>query len=174
MDEVAVRPATVADAAGIAAVQATVWRQAYAGLLPAEFLAGRTVDPDIWRSRLPARPPWAVWVAVSDRRTVGYVAVGPDTDDPTVGLLAALYVLAEHWGTGVGHRLHTAAMTSLAGFGFAEAVLWVLEGNARTIAFYRREGWTDDSARKVEPFEGIDLPVVRYRLSGLVSSGSER
>jgi ribosomal protein S18 acetylase RimI-like enzyme len=35
------------------------------------------------------------------------------------------------------------------------AYLWVLEGNDRAVAFYRRHGFTEDGGRKLEPDTGL-------------------
>ena len=35
------------------------------------------------------------------------------------------------------------------------AYLWVLEGNVRAAAFYRRHGFTDEGGRKPEPDTGV-------------------
>jgi hypothetical protein len=44
----------------------------------------------------------------------------------------------------------TADRARLAGLGFREAVLWVLDGNSRAEAFYRADGWTRDEAERDE------------------------
>jgi hypothetical protein len=44
----------------------------------------------------------------------------------------------------------TAARARIAGLGFTEAVLWVLDGNSRAEAFYRADGWTRDGAERDE------------------------
>jgi ribosomal protein S18 acetylase RimI-like enzyme len=42
------------------------------------------------------------------------------------------------------------------------ASLWVLEGNERAMAFYRRNGFTTDGARADEEFFGVpELRMVR-------------
>jgi hypothetical protein len=53
-----VRPAVLQDAPAIAAVHVATWRDAYAGLLPDDFLDGLDVDQraERWRGRLAALP----------------------------------------------------------------------------------------------------------------------
>lgn len=68
--------------------------------------------------------------------------------------LMALYVRAEAYGTGVGHRLFEAAL------GAAPAYLWVLGGNERAVAFYRRQGFRLDGATKADEV-GTELRMVR-------------
>ena len=45
--------------------------------------------------------------------------------------------------------------------GFAEARLWVLEGNERAERFYRAAGWVHDG-RKVDEFQGAEVVELRY------------
>ncbi|GAA1188548.1 GNAT family N-acetyltransferase [Nesterenkonia xinjiangensis] len=66
----------------------------------------------------------------------------------------ALYVLAEVYGTGVGHALLTS------GIGEDPAYLWVLAGNDRAIAFYARQGFRLDGATKSDPV-GTEKRMVR-------------
>ncbi len=44
------------------------------------------------------------------------------------------------------------------------AYLWVLDGNARATAFYRRHGFADDGGRKPEP--GTGLTEIRMTRAG--------
>jgi GNAT superfamily N-acetyltransferase len=157
-----IRPAAAMDAAGIATVQTEVWRDAYAGLLPADFLARRVITTDIWLNRImKLGAQFAVQVAVDDTGTVvGFALTGPAvgpaaSEDESVGQLYAIYVLAAYWGTGIGYDLHRAAIDDLRAEGFSEAILWVLPGNARAIAFYERQGWSDRGIETDDDFDGV-------------------
>jgi len=46
---------------------------------------------------------------------------------------------------------------------YREAVLWVLEGNARARSFYQAHGWWPDGAVKTEQRGEALLNEVRYR-----------
>ena len=50
------------------------------------------------------------------------------------------------------------------------AYLWVLEGNDRAAAFYRRHGFTDEGGRKPEP----DTGVVEIRMARGPQPGEDR
>jgi ribosomal protein S18 acetylase RimI-like enzyme len=160
---VTIRPATVDDVAEVAAVQVASWRSAYAGLLPADFLAGLdvTARAEQWRQNLTTAE-GTVLLAQQSGRIVGFVAVGPAEDDPTVGTLYAIYVDPSHWGDGVGHALHDAGLQILRDLGCGSVRLWVLRGNDRATAFYVRHGWTRDGRERVEDYLGIELPVIGF------------
>jgi L-amino acid N-acyltransferase YncA len=143
------RDATAADAAAVAAVQVASWRVAYRGLLPDELLDGLSVaDRERHWSGVLAGPDPRSGIVVAEDASglIGFAAVGraPDRDPAdAVGQLFAIYLAPPALGTGVGRRLHAAALDRLRAAGFTSAVLWVLPGNHRARGFYRREGWTE-------------------------------
>ncbi|MEV8613745.1 GNAT family N-acetyltransferase [Amycolatopsis sp. NPDC051373] len=168
-----VRPAVVADAAGIARVHVGSWRAAYAGLLPADFLAGLSASrrEAFWAESLAAPAPrHTVLVAETPDGTIaGFAASTPSRDEdatPDTGELASIYLLPEFWSQGFGRALHARALTALA-TDFATATLWVLAGNTRARTFYERTGWTLDGRTKVESVANgtVTLEEVRYRTS---------
>jgi GNAT superfamily N-acetyltransferase len=159
---VEIRPATAEDAAGIARVHTDVWRDAYEGLLPADFLARRVVTEGTWLDRITRLPPnTSVHVAVDDAGCiVGFAAAGPalgptSGEDESMGQMYAIYVLASYWGAGVGYALHRVALDQLRAADFSEARLWVLPGNVRAIGFYERQGWSDRGIETQDDFDGI-------------------
>jgi ribosomal protein S18 acetylase RimI-like enzyme len=163
---VIIRPATIDDADELAAVLVASWRAAYAGLLPAEFLADLDVAArgQQWREILGAGSGTAL-VAHRADRMAGFVAVGPALDGaPGEGALYAIYVDPASWGTGIGHRLHEAGLQALREQGFAEVGLWVLRDNARAITFYQRHGWSLDGRSQIDRyFAGLELDEVGLR-----------
>jgi hypothetical protein len=61
-------------------------------------------------------------------------------------------------------RLHDATTRLLADFGFTEAVLWVLDGNARATRFYHHVGWVEDGQFKIDSGPGsVRLRELRMR-----------
>ncbi|WP_238342963.1 GNAT family N-acetyltransferase [Nocardioides cynanchi] len=148
-----IAPITLDDADEVGRVHVEVWRQAYAGLMPADHLAG--LDPAAfashWRDRLLAPVPGVEhWLARDETGIVGIATSGPgrDEDRPTPLELYAINVLARGHGTGVSDALLARAV------GDRAAYLWVLEGNDRALAFYRRHGFADEGGRKPEPDTG--------------------
>lgn len=142
------------DAEEAGAVHIRVWQEAYAGLMPAEYLAA--LDPATSAARRRARilnpaPGVEEWVVRDETGIVGLAASGPprDADAPAPLELYAINVLRRAHGTGLADDLLGRAI------GDRPAYLWVLEGNERAIAFYRRHGFLDDGGRKPEPDTGV-------------------
>jgi L-amino acid N-acyltransferase YncA len=130
-----VRPAELADARGIAEVHVQGWREAYAHLVPAANLARLSADQRElrWNEILP-QGDVDVWVATDGDRLVGFagVSAGRDADSPRALELERIYLLASHYGTGLGQRLLDAAICD------EPAFLWVATDNPRARAFYAR------------------------------------
>lgn len=152
----AVRPARVQDADAVAHLRVETWHAAYRGLVPDEVLARLDAASEAVRrverwAQTHVDPRTCDLVAEVDGEVVGWACAGPvptdgpgDPADPALGRLHALYVHAEHWGTGTGHALIEAATVGLRSAGFARAELLVLEGNDRAARFYERHGWHED------------------------------
>jgi GNAT superfamily N-acetyltransferase len=148
-----------ADEAG--AVHTLIWQEAYAGLMPAEYLSG--LDParsaERHRARiLDPRPGVDEWLARDELGIVGLTSSGPgrDPEPPVPQELYAINVLRRAHGTGLADELLARAV------GDRPAYLWVLDGNERAMAFYRRHGFADDGGRKPEPATGIvEIRMVR-------------
>lgn len=165
---VVVREALIEDAAELGRMHVESWRWAYAGLLPAEVLAGLSVAERTarWREILASAERSVTFVATGPD-VVGFASAGParpDAGGPAVGELYGIY-LAEHVaGIGIGRMLQDEAQGWLRAQGFTEARLWVLRDNQRARRFYERCGWRTDGAEKLERRpEGFLLDQVRYR-----------
>lgn len=163
-----IRRATPADARTIARVNVEGWRGAYRGLLSDAYLDALSVDElePAWRAAI-GHGRLEFWIVERDGVDIGYVIVGAsrdaDLDKGVTGELHAIYVLREHWDTGAGRALIAHAEARLLERGYRDAVLWVLEENARARRFYEKAGWAPDGARKVEPVGGAEHAEVRYR-----------
>jgi len=134
-------------------VHVQVWREAYAGLLPDEYLAGLdpTFGPRRWRERFGTTPEVSWWLARDEEGIAGMATSGPSRDDdaPVPFELYAINVLQRAHGTGLADALMAQVV------GDRPAYLWVLEGNDRAISFYQRHGFADDGGRKPEPDTGV-------------------
>lgn len=143
----AVRPATPEDATRLGWVHVQAWRETYPGLVADEVLDA--LDPvtraDRWREWLqhPANPVVLRLGLDPAGEIVGMIAAGPARDEeaPTGWELRAINVLRSAHGSGLADALVEDAV------GTRPAYLWVLEENARALAFYRRLGFTPDGGR---------------------------
>jgi len=150
---VAVRAATVADAAAIAAVHRESWRTTYAGILPLDVIAAQASrrNEAAWRRRLVDAPVWeATWIAERGGNVVGIASCG-DARHQLEGIEAeiyALYVLQPHQRRGVGRALVCACARHFVRHGQFGFYLWVLKAN-RARLFYEAMGGVE-MAEKVE------------------------
>ncbi|MGC4190239.1 MAG: GNAT family N-acetyltransferase [Thermomicrobiales bacterium] len=174
-----VRAARLEDAPAIAAVHVRTWQDVYRGHMPDAFLDALTPERrrPFWdRMLAEAAPPWATFVAEDEAGTVvGFCSVGPSRAPDSLdgasrpssetGEVYSIYVLPDRQGRGAGRMLLDAVCDALRENGFAEAVLWVLAGNAPAIGFYERMGWRPDGAAKQEDIGGTTIEERAYRRS---------
>lgn len=141
------------DAAAVADLHVSTWREAYAHLLPVDFFSDEYIEgrKRMWRSIVDnPRADTATRIAESGGSIIGLVRVGPavgigDEAPPRERQLYALYVAAAHHGTGAGQALLDEAL------GDGPAMLWVAAENPRAIAFYRRNGFEFDGVELTDP-----------------------
>jgi len=156
-----------AELPAVAWVRVASWRAGYAGLVPDSELAaiGEPDRLDLWVERMATSTEVSTLVALLDGEVIGFAAYGAERSDlaPAVagrGEVFALYVHPDRWGTGAGHALMTSARAALGARGYDAVSVWVLEGNARGIAFYERQGFRatgDVTESRVDA-----LPEARY------------
>jgi GNAT superfamily N-acetyltransferase len=163
-----VRAVTPADVAAVTRLQVASWREAYAGLIPAGYLAAMSAAEREQRhlARVLDPEPRAAYLLAEQAGAVrGMTNLGParddDLDPAAVGEIRAMYVDPPAWSTGVGAALMRAALDHLVGHGTRAVALWVLEGNARARAFYERWGFRPDGSRQVVEL-GQPVPELRY------------
>lgn len=166
-----VREAVASDAEDIGRVRHASWQVAYSGLMPADYLAGLSVDGFVLSARrmLADRGARRMAVLVAEVGGVvsGFASVGPsrdaDEDPGRVGELYAIYLDPAIWRLGIGARLQEIALEQLREAGYQEATLWVLATNTSSRAFYEHTGWQHDGG--VSGFEAgtAVLDETRYR-----------
>lgn len=151
-----IRAAGPWDAENLAAVHIRTWQQAFGELLAPEVLRAHADNAgEQWERRLADPAHAAYWVAEVAGQVAGFAwaeAAGAGQVRPLE--LVGLYVLAEHYGTGVADDLLHCAI------GEAPCFLWVTRFNGRARAFYARHGFIDDGHSKVAQQWG-GLPLVR-------------
>ena len=149
---VTLRRAHAADAEGIAAVHAEVWRNAYAGILPAAYLARLSplrLAMSYRRGLVLREPGHAMFVAVAPHaggggRTIGFVSGGRARRGRRGGAapqgeVETLSLLDDGRDRGVGRRLMRAIAAHLAAIGCRSVFLWALSDNPAS-HFYRHLG----------------------------------
>jgi GNAT superfamily N-acetyltransferase len=151
-----VRRLEAADVQRAAEVHMQVWREAYADLMPAEYLSG--LDPRrLAQRRLehltnPQTPEIVDVVGVDPTGEIVAMAVaGPGRDEnaPTAWELWAINVLASEHGTGLADLIMRDVL------GERAAYLWVLRDNERARAFYGRHGFRPDGSTRDHPPTGV-------------------
>jgi ribosomal protein S18 acetylase RimI-like enzyme len=159
----ALRPLAPEDCDELGRVHMAIWRDAYADLMPADYLAGLSDErcADRWRERValpPDAPQRTLVVVDSDGRLAGFGSAGPsrDEDAPSEWELYAVNLAPHARGAGVAGRLVDELL------GDRDATLWVIEGNARARAFYTRRGFVDEGRRELHPPTGTpEMRMVR-------------
>lgn len=158
-----IRPARVEDAEEFTAVHAAVWRATYVDVMPAETLARLDTPKAValrrsWIETASADPEVQILVATDDAGAiVGLGASGPgrDEDAPLPLELRAINVLPSAQGSGVSPLLLHALV------GDEPAYLWVVDGNDRAIAFYRKHGFEADGGTKTDRDGVREIRMVR-------------
>lgn len=154
-DSLRVRPPREGEAAELAQVHLTSWKQAYQAVLPETFwndeaLADRV---QMWSDVLTDEEHRScARVAEVSGDIVGVAMAGAprDADLEAETELFLMYLLAEHYGSGAADALLEDLL------GQASASLWVFKDNPRAQAFYRKHGFLPDGAEKDLGEEGND------------------
>ena len=153
--DASVRQATVADAPAIGAVQAAVFREAYAGVLAPDLVAGFRPEEfaGVWAESLadPPAPAYRLLVACAGEQVVGFAAFAPSPDPDTGSGRGELTVLGVDPGNrhaGHGSRLLNAAVDTARELGFQEVLAWVLEADEVSRDFLAAAGFRLDGARR--------------------------
>jgi GNAT superfamily N-acetyltransferase len=160
-----IRQAGYADLEAAARAKALSWAESLRGVVPDEALV-RQLEPewlvrtaDRWRALLDGGG--RLWLVVGDDGDiagVAYACIGRDDDGPTSLELAMMYLRKEAQGGGVADALLQTAI------GDAPAYLWVLSGNDRAQAFYRRHGFTPEGT--IKAIEGLGVNEERWTRFG--------
>jgi ribosomal protein S18 acetylase RimI-like enzyme len=169
-DSPLVRPPTLADAERIADLHVRSWQVAYRGLLSDRYLDGLSFETasrtEQWRLRI-AQPESVTLVVEIDGVVAGWASFGANRDedvsDDAVGEIWGIYVDPELWRRQAGTALMARVLEEMVAAGYAEATLWVLEGNRRARRFYERFAWRPDGATEWFERDGSRVIEIRYR-----------
>jgi ribosomal protein S18 acetylase RimI-like enzyme len=139
---ISVRLARPTDAAAVAAVHDSSWREAYRGIVPGRELE-RMVErrgPRWWRRAIDRGS--RIAVLDFDDAVRGYVSYGHNrlAASPYRGEIFELYLAPEYQGVGFGRRLFDAARRDLVASRLEGLIVWALADNDRACGFYRHLG----------------------------------
>ena len=139
---ITIRTARTSDAAEIAGVHDSAWRDAYRGIIPGRELERMIArrGPRWWQSAIAHGSRLAV--LDYDDSICGYARYGRNRVPalPYRGELFELYLAPEFQGLGFGRRLFDAARKDLAEHGYDSTLVWALADNSRALAFYEHLG----------------------------------
>lgn len=137
------------------------WKFAYRGIVPQAYLDG--IPAGLWAANLDQGGRRSL-VLEEDGRLAGTACVSPSRwpDYPDFGEVVALYLLPEYMGRGYGTALLETAMEALAGQGYRDILLWVLEENHRARAFYEKHGFHFSGSRMEHAVGGKALGELLY------------
>jgi GNAT superfamily N-acetyltransferase len=165
---IAIRTATLSDAAAIAHVHVESWRTTYAKIIPDDYLKGldETLRARLWNERLGSGS--LVFVAEWDGHVVGFADAGPNRE--AVGKcdaeLYAIYLLKDAQKRGIGARLLRAVANALLERNFKSMAVWVLEQN-RSRHFYEKTGACMTTSKVID-IGGTKLMEVAYAWADLM------
>jgi ribosomal protein S18 acetylase RimI-like enzyme len=152
--EIVLRRARLTDAREIARVH-RLSRAHYYGVLPES-----NDDREAMWAHLLSQHDRLTWIAEASGAIVGFLSARHSGALPDAELeLTAIYVLPEHYGRGVGSRLHDAFERERGSD--VSGVLEVWAANSRAIEFYRRRGWIPTETVRPGP---QDAEFVTYQL----------
>ncbi len=174
--DASVRLARPSDAPAVGFVQAVLWREAYASLLPREVLEGFQPQAfaGVWRTSLerPPSPAHRLLVACAGEQVVGFAAVGPSGDPDAKDGDGELLVLGVHpqaRRAGHGSRLVNAAVDTARGAGFTGLRGWLLSTDEDTRAFLTDAGLAADGAYRDRVVGPQETDVAReVRVAGVI------
>jgi ribosomal protein S18 acetylase RimI-like enzyme len=137
-----IRAAALEEADVLAELHVRCWRETYAGIMPASYLANlKAADRvDMWRDLL-AMPDR--FIRVAGAQPCGFVMSGPrraSMPDYADGEIYSIYLLQSAQGQGLGKVLFNAALQDWRGRGGQSLQLSVAAQNANARGFYERMG----------------------------------
>ena len=170
MNSLLIRTADYPDISQIAKVHIQSWQETYPGIMPAKRIAALNQDSSMsnWQRSLDTGS--RVFVALVQNTIVGFVAGGENrsTEHSETGVgdaceceLAAIYLLQEHQGKGIGKALFNRFVRKMQEEGFHSMVVWVAEKNPSTGFYTALRGELVD--RKILLICEEAIPVVAYK-----------
>jgi GNAT superfamily N-acetyltransferase len=168
--DVSARLAWPDDAASIARVQLSAWREMYADLLAPDVLDALDADEfaERWSASLTKPQDARIRVLVALERadvrgfTLVHPSYDPDADPVKDGEVGEFIVDPAHRGEGHGSRLLQAAMDTLTADQFTRARWWIPSTDDHLRAWVTGTGWEADGAhRELQDESGRTVKQIR-------------
>lgn len=162
---ITIRPAVPEDAAEIANVHVSSWRETYVGLVPDATIANLASTYrnryQLWQQITPLKEQVTLVAEHGDDGVVGFVNGGKARDQAHEGRceLYCLYLLQKYQGQQVGYGLLREFFAKSQQRSFNSGYVWVLEGNP-ALSFYQRTGATPTGDGKTDQCDGAELKEV--------------
>ena len=157
-----IRNGKIEDATEIARIQVQTWRVAYAGIAPADYLAGLSEEKRTlsWRQQL-ADGKTLILVFFENNEMAGWISGGRcrDADVTDESEVYAIYVSPRYWGRRIGRQLMARFEEQLPAT--PRIYLWVLGANRRALMFYNKMGYAPDGTAKDIKLGDAILPEIR-------------
>ncbi|WP_313814544.1 GNAT family N-acetyltransferase [Glutamicibacter sp.] len=145
LNDYRIRVASLEDVRPALEMKLEAWRQAYKNFRDEDFFLfhEQQLEAQVaWWERGLASGAQFIIAENTSGEIIGLAGGTPSIDeDQDAGVdieLGMLYILEDHYGSGLGGHLLDVVL------GQRPALLWVLEGNDRAIAFYRKHGFEFD------------------------------
>lgn len=159
IENIIIRKATSEDAAEIANVHISSWREAYRGMLPQEYLDQLPLSfrerMNLWR-KISADDDKALFVAEAPQGIIGFAGYSHPREESmkSYGELGAIYLLEKHQGKGIGFDLLKVGMQKLMEWNYSKAYCWVMK-TSPTIKFYQKTGATLSGVEQDDEIFGV-------------------
>ena len=154
----------VSDLARVRALAHAIWPEAYAGIIAADRIGPMLEEIyslEALRGDIETLG-HSYWMAIRGGADEGFVSAYREARAGGDRVwIKKLYVLASARGAGLGRRLMDTAIAAFPGA--ASVALYVNDGNARAIDFYRGRGFVIEGAEPVRmgPFDFIDYVMAK-------------
>ena len=166
--DIAIRPAALEDAAGIARVHVQTWNESFRGMVPDWAIDRYTVEKRIghWSNWI-RRDNYVTFIAEDQSGIIGFVNAFPDESEPGFdAYLNTLYVLRSAQGRGIARKLLRAAAASLIEAG-KTSMWWLTLRDNPACGFYERIGATLLREQPAPPELGEETMDIVYGLRDL-------
>lgn len=138
------------------------WKWAYRDIIPKSYL--ESIPAGNWSARL-SDFRGKTLVMLEDETYIGTSSCCESrlSEFAGFGEIVSIYLLPEYAGMGYGRQLLSAAVNELAGLGYRDIYLWVLEDNHRARDFYQKFGFVLSDEYLDTEIGGKKLRELQYR-----------